>query len=338
MKTVLVTGATGFVGSHTLAALSRVAGVRLVAACRNADRLKYPFAGEVRQGDLRDEAYLSTLLNDVDVVVNCMAWSSLWGMQAESEALFLKPGLNLIDAFMKSHATRFVNISSTSAAAPEHSADAMSEGIERPFWPHLCNVIRMENALRTKLRLGSHGKQVVNLRLGLFAGEHYSLGLLPILVPRMKTHLVPWVAGGRTAMPIVDGRDIGQAMMRAALADGIEGYQGFNVVGPEVPSAREVIEFIADEYGLPKPHFGVPFSMAYPFAWLMEKLDKVVPWEPLIVRSIIHLLEETGADNRRAEEVLGYQPEHHWKEAIRAQMVEMGQRQKKPMKMVMPIA
>jgi len=33
------------------------------------------------------------------------------------------------------------------------------------------------------------------------------------------------------------------------------------VVGPEVPTVREVITFLHDEYGLPKPHFGVPFAM-----------------------------------------------------------------------------
>ncbi|HEX7971546.1 MAG TPA: hypothetical protein VF501_04925, partial [Thiobacillus sp.] len=101
---------------------------------------------------------------------------------------------------------------------------------------------------------------------------------------------------------------------------------------------REVITFLHDEYGLPKPHFGVPFALAYPFAWLMEKLDPLVPWEPLVTRSIIHLMEEVGADNAKAERLLGYRPRHDWHEAIRAQMQEMSARQSRPMSMAMPIA
>jgi len=99
-----------------------------------------------------------------------------------------------------------------------------------------------------------------------------------------------------------------------------------------------VIAFLHDEYGLPMPHFGVPFSMAYPFAWLMEKLDPFVPWEPLVTRSIVHLMEETGADNAKAERLLGYRPSHGWREAIRAQMQEMAARQTGPMRMARPIA
>lgn len=335
MKTILVTGANGFVGTHTLQYLMKQPGIKLIAACRDRSRLDPVFEGEVRQGDIRDEAYLQQLFDGVDVVVNAIAWTSLWGNKQASDALFLRPSINMITHFARSQARQWVNISTTSAAAPEQSADAMSPGIPRKFWQHLNNVITIENTLRG---LADQQKTVINLRLGLFAGEHYALGLLPVLVPRMKTHLVPWVAGGKTEMPIIDGRDIAQAMGLAALKEGLSGYHSLNVVGPEVPRVREVIEYIATEYALPKPHFGVPFALAYPFAWLMEKLDPLVPWEPLIVRSIIHLLENTGATNEQATQLLGYHPQYHWQQAIAAQMREMQTRQKRPMKMARPIA
>ena len=177
---------------------------------------------------------------------------------------------------------------------------------------------------------------MVNMRLGLFAGRRYSLGILPLLLPRLKTHLVPWVAGGTTGLPITDGRDIGQAIVRAALIPTLPNYASFNIVGPEIPQAREVINYIADNFNYPKPHYSVPFIAAYGFGWLMERLDPVVPWEPLITRSIIHLLENTGADNQHAREVLGYSPEIHWKESIHSQIEEMHRHQFKHMKMHMP--
>jgi nucleoside-diphosphate-sugar epimerase len=100
---------------------------------------------------------------------------------------------------------------------------------------------------------------------------------------------------------------------------------------------RQVIGYLHDEFGLPLPHFGVPFTIAYPFAWLMEKLDAFVPWEPLVTRSIIHLMEETAADNDKAERLLGYRPRHHWREAVSAQMAEMRVREIHPMKMFRPV-
>ncbi|MEQ1593300.1 MAG: NAD(P)-dependent oxidoreductase [Thiobacillaceae bacterium] len=335
VKSVLVTGATGFVGSHILESLMGITGIEVIAVCRDKQKLLPGFSGEVREGDLRDAGFRKAAVQGVDVLCNALAWSSLWGNVENSRRLLLEPNLALIEAARAAGVKRYINTSTTSAAAPDHSSDPQSPGILRPLWPHLCNVIRIEGALRDA---ASADFQVVNLRLGIFAGRRYALGVLPILAPRLKTHLVPWVAGGRTGLPIIDGRDIGQAFACAVTANGLADYEGFNIVGAEIPTVREVISFLHDEYGLPKPHFSVPFSIAYPFAWLMEKLDPVVPWEPLVTRSIIHLMEETGADNAKAERLLSYRPAYAWREAIRAQMQEMEVRQTQPMSMARPIA
>lgn len=334
MTTILITGATGFCGSHAIDYLSRREDIRLIAACRDAQRLPREFRGEVRRGDLRDPSYVNRLFEGVDVLVHAASWSSLWGHAKESAALYLAPTLAALDAARDAGVKRVVNISTTSAAAPAHSRHARAPGVARTLWPHLCNVVRIEDKLRD---ISGPALDVVNLRLGLFAGERYGLGLLPILLPRLKTHLVPWVAGGRTGMPIIDGRDIGQALGLAATTVGLSGFNAFNVVGPTVPSVREVITFLHTEYGYPTPHFSVPFAIAYPFAWLMEKLDPISPWDPLITRSIIHLLEDTGVDNGEASGILGYRPQHDWQAAIRAQVAEMQVRQTAPMAMVKPV-
>lgn len=334
MRKVLVTGANGFVGSHILEALGARESVQVVAACRDPGKLPSDFTGDVRVGDLRDAAYRRAVVDDVDVVCHAAAWTSLWGHVRESRAQFLEPTLALIEEARAAGVKRFINTSTTSAAAPYRSADAMAAGVERRFWPHLCNVIAIENSLRND---ASAAFQVVNLRLGIFAGQRYALGLLPILVPRLKTHLVPWVAGGRTSLPLIDGRDIGQAFALATTADNLDSYESLNIVGPEVPRVREVISFLHDEYGLPLPHFSVPFIGAYAFAWLMERLDLVVPWEPLVTRSVIHLMEEVHADNDKAARMLGYRPVYSWRESVRVQMLEMRIRQIQPMSMARPV-
>lgn len=335
MQTVLVTGATGFAGSHVLAALAGCAGLELIAACRDAGRLPAGFAGQVRTGDLRDAAYVNSLPAGVDVICHCAAWTSLYRHARESRALFLEPTLQLVNAARAGGVRRFINTSTTSAAAPQHSADAHSHGIARGYWPHLCNVIAIEDYLRD---LATAAFGVVNLRLGLFAGRRYRLGLLPVLLPRLRTRLVPWVAGGRTGLPIIDGRDIGEAFRCAVLAQGLPDYTSCNIVGPSVPTVREVVGLLRAEYGYPQPHYSVPFPVAFGFAWLMEMLDRLVPWEPLVTRSIVHLLREVAADNARAARLLGYRPQHDWRTAVRAQMEEMAlRRQEGPMPLARPV-
>jgi len=81
--TVLVTSANGFVGSHILEALTHNNAVTVIAACRDKRKLLPKFASEVREGDLRDDNYLSCLLKGVDVVCHAAAWTSVWGHSAK---------------------------------------------------------------------------------------------------------------------------------------------------------------------------------------------------------------------------------------------------------------
>lgn len=143
-KTVLVTGANGFVGSHVLEALQKREDVRVIACCRNKTKLPAEFKGEVRDGDLRNESYRQSLVKGIDVICHAAAWSALWGHAEESRTAFLEPTLALISNARAAGVSRFINTSTTSAASPDNSSDPLSRGILRPLWPHLCNVIAIE--------------------------------------------------------------------------------------------------------------------------------------------------------------------------------------------------
>lgn len=329
-KCILITGATGFVGSHVLETLMQDGTFTVIVACRNKKKLLQGFTGEVRVGDLRDNDYVKEVVKDVDVVCHAGAWTSLWSHQEQSNANYLVPSLNLIKASKDSGVKQFIFPSTTSATSFSDSVNPLNKGIPRKFWPHLGNVIAIENELR---KAANSDFSTIVLRLGIFTGKRYGVGVLPILLPRLKTHLVPWVAGGKTNIPLIDGEDIGRAFLQGIKAKELEKYEAFNIVGVEQPTVREMITFIHEKFNYPKPHFSVPFGIAYPFAWLMEKINPIVPWEPLITRSIIHLLEKTNVNNEKALNNLNYKPQVHWKDSVRKQIEELHIRQKKSMSM-----
>jgi len=333
MTTVLVTGATGFVGSHILSAL-RDAPLTVIAACRAPDKLPTWFKGEVRQGDLRDNAYVDALPRGIDILCHAAAWSSLYGNRRNARERYLKPTLRLFDAVEREGVSRVLFPSTHGAAPVGNGRDARTPGRAPGYWPHLGVVVAIENEMR---RRASDRLIMVNLRLGLFIGENYSLGLLPILTHRLKTHLVPWVNGGRPPMALIDGADIGQGFRLAALHPDLKGYEAFNILGPSLPTMRDLVTELHDRYGYPKPHFSVPFWIAFPFARMMRVLDPFVPWDPLIVPGIIHLLQDFKVDNDEATARLGYRPTVRWQDAIGRQMAEMTVRQKKPMRMRKPL-
>src|SRR5512147_2949192 len=73
MKTVLVLGATGYVGSRLVEALSRADWASPVAAIRPRTRRATPRGIEVRSYDARNPSSLEGRLADIDCVVNCVA-------------------------------------------------------------------------------------------------------------------------------------------------------------------------------------------------------------------------------------------------------------------------
>jgi nucleoside-diphosphate-sugar epimerase len=148
---ILITGATGFVGSHILESLMKDHKLTLIAACRDRKKLNKNFNGKVKVGDLRNKEYLQEIVKGVDVICHAAAWTSLWGHKQESYDNYLMPSLKLIEVAKESGVQRFIFPSTTSAASPKHSMDANHKGVPRMFWPHLVNVIRIENKLYTQL-------------------------------------------------------------------------------------------------------------------------------------------------------------------------------------------
>ncbi|WP_298694839.1 NAD(P)-dependent oxidoreductase [uncultured Sulfuricurvum sp.] len=335
MKRIVVVGATGFVGTHVALGLKNEE-CELILGCRNAAHIHPELKHEkIMQGDIRDRLYLANLFRDADVLINAFSWTALYGHEQESKDLFFDPTIVLIDTAIASNVKRFINLSTASAANGDVAKNANVKGAKTNFWPHLNNVIEIEEYLRKKANINF---EVINLRCGLFVGEHYGLGLLPILLPRLKTHLVPLIEGGRTQMPLTPGEDIAQAFIKASFAPAMpHPFEGINVLGVEIPTVKEVLEFIHHEFGYSYPHFSVSFPIAHLFGHFMEILDPLMPFDPLVTRSIVHLLKNTNTNNEKAADLLGYTPQISWQDAVRRQINEIHKSQIQSMKMAKEI-
>ena len=331
MKNIIITGANGFTGSHLLENFTKnpFPNNKTIAACRTASKLPNWYKGETLVGDLMDQTYIEKLTQKADVICHTAAFAEMNGTNKNSKQYFYKPTIQLIKAAQKNGVKRFIFLSAITSNPIEQNKIHSNRPLEK-IWPHYDSIIKIENYLK---EIAEQGMEIIILRVGYFTGKNYALGLLPILLPRLKTHLVPWINNGNTTLPLVDGRDIAQAFRQAATVSLESNYNVIDIVGKEIPHVKEVFNYLHEKYKYPLPHFSVPFGFAYAFARMMQLVHKIVPGDPLIVPAIVLLLEETNATNQKAKRILNYQAKIHWKESIDIQIAEMKRKQTSSMKM-----
>lgn len=323
-KRVLVTGASGFLGGNIVRALAAQPGIETVAACRRRDSLPAGFRGEVRVGDLRDPNYRRTAVQGIDVVCHAGTWAAMWNHAAVERTHFYEPARDLIDQAIDHGVKRFVQASTVAIGAVTKGAaayDDFSPTRHTGFWPHLDYLVDLDRYMRDR---STRGTQMVTLRLGNFIGAGNRLGMLPALAPRLRTYLVPWLARGRSRLPLVADSDLADAFVRTVTADGLNDYESFNICGPEFPTLREVVTFIATETGLPQPLYSVPFAAGYVFGRAMETLEPFLTGSsPFLTRSIVYLCEDRVCPNDYARHKLGYVPQKDWRAAAREQLADL---------------
>lgn len=321
---VLVTGATGFLGGNIIKTMRRNPHIDCIAACRDRSRLPAGFNGEVREGDLQDEHYRRDLVKEVDVICHAGTWASLWNHKKLEHERFYLPTRDLIQQAIEHGVKRFIQTSTVAiSAVSKYGAplDDFSPKQRTGFWPHLDFLMDIDDYMRDNRH---HGTQMITMRLGHFVGAGNDLGILPAIVPRLKTLLVPWLSGGKKRLALVSDSDLGRAFELAATVDELNNYESFNICGTEFPTLREVVTYIAERANVPKPVYSVPYTAGYAFGWLMETLNPILPGSsPFLTRSIVHLCEDWACPNDYAHGKLGYVPKKPWRIAVDEHLADL---------------
>ena len=310
---ILITGATGFVGRHILEALDAInhPDLHIVAACQNKNKLPPSYQGEIRVGDLRDRDYLDRMLNGIDIVCHAAGWPSFTNQKEQSTKLYLEPTIDLINTALEWRIKRFVNLSSIAVASLNNRNNASTEGKPRRHAAMLNCMIAVENYLKAH---ASENFSVVNLRCGIYSGKSLTLGVMPALLSRLNSSWLAEVTGNYGYLPLVDGRDIGQAFARAALAPNLAFYESFNIVGPEVPTQKAVYDYLQTTFHSSRPLIKMPAPLFHLYSYLtgLFKFQR----QAFITPALADFMTNPLIDNDKATKAIGYNPAVHWQASI----------------------
>jgi nucleoside-diphosphate-sugar epimerase len=268
----LITGATGFVGSHLAEACARRGwSVRaLVRPGSDTGLLERDGATLVR-GDLGDGEAVRAAVGGAAVVFHCAAKVGDWGPVEDYRAVNVEGLRNLLEACRGQPLARFVHFSSLGvyAARHHHGTDETEPLPARHVDGYTQTKVEAEQlALRYQR---AYGVPVVVLRPGFVYGPH-DRTVLPKLVENLRNGVVRYLGSGEQALNTIYVKNLVEAAFLAVEKGAVGGV--YNLTDGERVSKRRFIDGIASGLGIPKPTRKVPLWFARMAAFVQERVAR----------------------------------------------------------------
>jgi nucleoside-diphosphate-sugar epimerase len=313
----LVTGATGFVGSHVLdALLSQGEMVRaLVRDPAAATELRH--AGvEVLVGDVREPNVLVEAVRGVDVVYHCAAAVGPAFSAREIHDIGLAGARQVLEGLRQAEAGRAVLLTSVNVLGTRHLDNATEDMPCRRSGDASADVkIDIEELAHEYER--RHGVDTTILRPGLIYGPRDRHNL-PQMIRALRRGKFAFIGSRQHVAPIVHVRDVVQAILSAGRTPASRG-RVYHITDGSRTTIGAFVDRLAELIGCPPPRKVLPYVVPRLGCFVFESLDwlRLYRGRPPITRnSLRHLSTSRFFSIARAGAELAYVPRVPYREGL----------------------
>jgi len=320
----LVTGATGFIGSHLVQALLESAHqVRILARAPSAFRT-HPHCQTIL-GDLTDPRATRTAAQGMDVVYHLAAIRDRWGVPYDDyHTVNVKGTRSLLNAAADEGA-RFVYCSSVGVLGYPGVLgidEAFPYGAEDGKYNYHHTKVLAEQLTLDYARSGRLAATIVRPVITYGPGDEY--GMVTKLLRMISAGHFIQVGSGRNHVHLAYASDTVRGIILAGESDRSPG-QVYILPGTRPIAMNELLAQTCAILGRVTPCWRVPLTPAKGAAWMFESLFtlqrrlglNVLGDEPFLTRDKIDTLTmNRGFSGQRAERDLGYRPSVDYAEGL----------------------
>lgn len=304
----LVTGATGFLGSHVARRLVEEGhDVRALVRGTSDTTLIDDLDVETVVGDVTDPSTLPPTVDGCDAVFHAAGVVSFWpGWRERLEAVNVRGVEHVIEAAIGADVDRLVHTSSVAAVGRPPEGTVADESMDfvwdGPTSPYVETKHAGEEIVREAARKGRIDAVAVNPGTVLGPGDLNKNG--GQIVREAARAGFPGVPDGGTSF--VDVRDVAEGHLRAHR----KGRTGERyILGAENLSFAELFAIVGEETPADPPEGRFPYWAAMAYAYWSELRSRFSGRHPrLPVAAARELFRETYYSSKKAEEELGFDP------------------------------
>lgn len=319
----LITGATGFLGSHIAERLvARGDSVRALVRASSDTGFLQQIGVELITGDVTDPRTLAPAMDGVDVLYHTAARVTDWGPWRDFQRTTVDGTRNVMAAAVQAGVPRILHVSTDGVYALSAFKSVVTEDspLEKRFgWLdyYRRSKLAAERIARDHAERGRLPLTIV--RPGLIVGER-DRAMFPGIVAFLKGSSSAYLGRGDNPLPYVYVGDVADACILGATSDAAIG-RTYNVVSDEPVTQKQVFDTVADAVGLPRPKRHVPTRLVYTIAMAMEAwcvYARRRKTHPDLTRfAVILLAYDFREDASRLRRELGWAPKVPMAEAVR---------------------
>ena len=313
----LVTGPTGFIGSHLVEVLAGGGwDVRALVRGTSDTSLLDEQGIEKAVGDVRDADSFTEAAKGMDAVFHAAALVGEWGDPKDFYDINVKGMKNAIDAADAAGVPRFVDVSSTSVHGYE-GFDKDTEDLPYRKTGVLYSDTKME---AEKLVWAAHAEgriQATTVRPCMVWGPRDRAFMTKVIFS-CRSGMFAYINGGDHIVGLAHVRNVCDIIKRAAENEDAVGKAFIATDGCDT-TVRQMTEKLCEEVGVKKPRMSIPYPVAKFIGSASEGFFRMIGAKksPMMTRMGVAVMgNNLSFDISRAKKVLGYEPQYRFPQGL----------------------